>query len=134
MVYNDAVAMPRKIGASKPGAPPKKSRAPKQASRAEPADFEKETIITFNEAEPMATIFTYNRAWQQGLRALGLKPTMDNGHGGLEFQVAKSRISPPRGRAPTRTAQRSTEKTKTRRQLELFPPEPAPRRRHGRTT
>lgn len=118
--------MARKIGTPRPTAGVKKATAPKPSGRsAEPADFEKETIITFNEAEPMATIFTYNRAWQQGLRALGLKPTMDNGHGGLEFQVAKSRISPPRGRAPTRSAKTPTGKAPPRRrQLELFPPEP----------
>ncbi len=123
--------MPRKIGQP---APPKKQPPGKPSRRNEAADLEKETIITFNEAEPMATIFTYNRAWQQGLRALGLKPTMDNGHGGLEFQVAKSRISPPRGRAPARAAKAPAGKAKPRRQLELFPPEPAPRRRQGRAT
>jgi hypothetical protein len=128
--------MARKIGTPKPSERAKEVKAPKTVRRSsEPADFEKETIITFNEAEPMATIFTYNRAWQQGLRALGLKPTMDNGHGGLEFQVAKSRISPPRGRASARSVKKPDDKERPRRrQLELFPPEPGPRRRQGRAT
>ncbi len=108
--------------------PPEEAKAIRAASRSDPADFEKETIITFNEAEPMATIFTYNRAWQQGLRALGLRPTMNNGHGGLEFQLAKSRISPPWGRAgrvPAKTSVKPAAKKAgpRRRQLELFPRE-----------
>ncbi len=109
-------------------APPEEAKAIRAASRSDPADYERETIITFNEAEPMATIFTYNRAWQQGLRALGLRPTMNNGHGGLEFQLAKSRISPPWGRAG-RAAQKTPPKPavkkagQRRRQLELFPRE-----------
>jgi len=128
--------MTRKIGTPKPDTTPRKATAPRPLRRSpDPDGFEKETIITFNEAEPMATIFTYSRAWQQGLRALGLKPTMDNGHGGLEFQVAKSRISPPRGRAPAHSAKKPAGKNQPRRrQLELFPPEPAPRRRQGRAT
>ncbi len=124
--------MVKKIGTPKSSAPPRKRAPPKPS---DPADFEKETIITFNEAEPMATIFTYNRAWQHGLRALGLKPTMDNGHGGLEFQVAKSRISPPRGRALAKSTKKPAGKARPRRrQLELFPPEPSPRRRQARAT
>ncbi len=109
-------------------AAPKEAKAIRAVSRSDAADFEKETIITFNEAEPMATIFTYNRAWQQGLRALGLRPTMNNGHGGLEFQLAKSRISPPWGRAG-HAAQKTPPKPAVkkagprRRQLELFPRE-----------
>jgi len=59
--------------------------------------YERETIINFNEGDDMASIFTYNRAWQKHLeKRLGLKTTMDNGYGGKEYQIPKKRIRPPR--------------------------------------
>ncbi len=64
-------------------------------------NYEKETIINFNEAEAEAEIFTYNKAWQKHLEGkLGLKPTMDNGYGGKEYELPKKLIKPPR--APIR--------------------------------
>ena len=61
------------------------------------SNYEKETIINFNEGEDMANIFTYNKSWQQHLeKKLGLKPTMDNGWGGKEYEIPKKRIKPPR--------------------------------------
>jgi hypothetical protein len=61
------------------------------------SSYEKETIINFNEAEAEASIFTYNKAWQRHLeQKLGLKPTMDNGYGGKEYQIDKKRIPMPR--------------------------------------
>ncbi len=58
---------------------------------------EQETIITFNKAEDTAHIFTYERTWQKHLEGkLGLKPTMDNGFGGREYQLPKSMIKLPR--------------------------------------
>ncbi len=58
---------------------------------------EKETIITFDEAGPLAHIFTYNRVWQKHLeKKLSLKPVMDNGHGGREYEISKKRIKVPR--------------------------------------
>lgn len=63
------------------------------------SSYEKETIINFNEAEPIAYIFTYNKAWQKHLEdKLGLKPTLDNGFGGKEYQIDKKRIKPPRAK------------------------------------
>ena len=63
--------------------------------------YEQETIINFNKAENVAHIFTYEKAWQQHLEdRLGLKPTMDNGFGGKEYEIDKKRIRPPR--APVR--------------------------------
>ena len=59
--------------------------------------YEKETIITFNEAEDTAYIFTYNRSWQRHIEGkLGLTPLMDNGYGGKEYEIDKKRIRPPR--------------------------------------
>jgi len=61
------------------------------------SNYEKETIINFNEGEPMASIFTHNKVWQKHLeKRLGLKPVMDNGYGGKEYEISKKRIKPPR--------------------------------------
>jgi len=63
--------------------------------------YEQETIISFNKGEDTATIFTYEKSWQKHLEGrLGLKPVMDNGFGGKEYELPKSRIKPPR--APRR--------------------------------
>ena len=63
--------------------------------------YEQETVINFNKAEDIAHIFTYEKTWQKHLEErLGLKPVMDNGFGGREYQLPRSRIKPPR--APRR--------------------------------
>jgi hypothetical protein len=65
------------------------------------SNYEQETIINFNKAEDVAHIFTYEKNWQQHLeKRLGLKPTLDNGFGGKEYEIDKKRIRPPR--APMR--------------------------------
>ena len=59
--------------------------------------YEQETIISFNKAEDIAHIFIYEKTWQKHLEGrLGLKPVIDNGFGGKEYQLPKSRIKPPR--------------------------------------
>jgi len=59
--------------------------------------YEQETIISFNKAENIAHIFTYEKTWQRHLEGkLGLKPVMDNGFGGKEYEIEKKRIRPPR--------------------------------------
>jgi len=40
---------------------------------------EKETIINFNEAEPMANFFTYNRRWQRRMAEIGIQPIRTEG-------------------------------------------------------
>lgn len=58
---------------------------------------EKETIISFDQTPAKAVIFTYDKSWQKHLeKVLGLKPTMDNGYGGKQYEVDKKRIRPPR--------------------------------------
>lgn len=58
---------------------------------------EKETIITFDESSATAIIFTYSRRWQTHLeKKLGIIPAFDNGYGGKEYHIAKSRIPLPR--------------------------------------
>ena len=60
-------------------------------------NYEQETIINFNKDEDIAYIFTYEKTWQKHLEGrLGLKPVMDNGFGGKEYQISKKRIKPPR--------------------------------------
>ena len=64
-------------------------------------DDEQETIINFNKAEDIATIFTYNKTWQKHLEGrLGLLPVTDNGWGGRSYELPKKMIKPPR--APRR--------------------------------
>jgi len=59
--------------------------------------YERETIIIFNEADEMASIYTHSRSWQRHLeKKFGLKPTMDNGYGGKEYEIDKKQIKPPR--------------------------------------
>ena len=71
--------------------------------------YEQETTINFNKAEDMASIFTYEKTWQKHLEAkLGLKPVMDNGFGGKEYELPKSRIKPPR--APRRLSDSTKKK------------------------
>ena len=49
------------------------------------------------EAEDIAYIFTYEKTWQKHLEGrLGLKPVMDNGFRGREYQLPKSMIKLPR--------------------------------------
>ena len=60
-------------------------------------NYEQETIINFNKGEDVCYIFTYEKTWQKHLEGkLGLKPTVDNGFGGKEYQIDKRRIKPPR--------------------------------------
>ena len=71
--------------------------------------YEQETIINFNKAEDMAHIFTYEKAWQKHLEnRLGLRPLHDNGFGGKEYELPKSRIKPPR--APRKLSASAKEK------------------------
>ena len=61
------------------------------------SSYEQETIINFNKEEKIAYIFTYEKTWQKHLEGrLGLKPTMDNGFGGKEYQIDKKSIPMPR--------------------------------------
>ena len=55
---------------------------------------EQKTIISFNKSEDIAHISTYEKTWQKHLEGkLGLKPVMDNGFGGKEYELPKSRFS-----------------------------------------
>ena len=72
------------------------------------SNYEKESIILFNEGEKTASFYTHNEAWQR--RLLGLcreRPgeaelVEDNGTGGLTFEVPKKwlKVTPPRVLSP----------------------------------
>ena len=58
--------------------------------------YEQETIITFNKADGVAHIFTYEEKWQRHLeKKLGLVPVSDNGMGGKDYLIDKDRIRMP---------------------------------------
>jgi hypothetical protein len=68
---------------------------------------DQETIINFNKEEKEASIFTYEKTWQQHLeKKLGLKPIMDNGYGGREYIIDKKRIFMPRAKRNLSTKQK----------------------------
>ena len=72
-------------------------------------DDEQETIINFNKAEDIASIFTYEKTWQKHLEGrLGLKPVMLNEYGGREYELPKKMIKPPR--APRRLSDEAKRK------------------------
>jgi hypothetical protein len=78
--------------------------------------YEKETIINFNKGEDTAYIFTYEEMWQKQLEGkLGLKPVMDNGFGGKEYELPKSRIKPPKAprKLSAATRRRLAERART---------------------
>lgn len=86
--------------------------------------YEQETIISFNKEEKTASVFTYEKTWQRHFeQRLGLKPVMDNGFGGREYQLPKDRIRPPRatmrltGEARKARAQRLSEVRKEQKRL-----------------
>jgi len=69
---------------------------------------EKETILLFNEADRMASIYTYNPALKKQLLELcqthpeQVRQTAANGWGGLTFELPKKwlKVSPPRKPTP----------------------------------
>jgi len=62
------------------------------------AAVEQETIIVWNRAEDMASIYTYEPTWQKHLEALGCKCVLDDKCGGKEYEIHKSRIMKPRAK------------------------------------
>ena len=70
--------------------------------------IEQETIINFNEAEAMASVYTHNAALKERLLVLcqsypeQVRQTADNGRGGLAFELPKKwlKVTPPRVLSP----------------------------------
>jgi len=60
---------------------------------------ELETIISFNQGEKVAHIFTYEMTWQKHLeQKLGLKPTLVNDSGGKGYDLPKTLIHMPQAK------------------------------------
>lgn len=58
---------------------------------------EMETVISFNEADDTAVIYTFSRKWQKLLEdRLGLEPIYKTAEGAREYHLPKSRIPLPR--------------------------------------
>ena len=68
-------------------------------------NYEKETIIVFNEAETEAEVFTYNGRLIRQIEALcrdfpdKFKRVIDNGAGGITYCVPKRRVNITRPKA-----------------------------------
>ena len=68
------------------------------------SNMERETILLFNEAEPTASVYTFNPALQKQLAALcrthpnQVSMTYKGSQGAIDFQIPKKwiRIVPPR--------------------------------------
>lgn len=68
------------------------------------SNYEKETILLFNEEGQAASVFTYNDALKRQLASLckshpgQVRRTEDNGCGGLTYELPKKwlKITPPR--------------------------------------
>ena len=76
---------------------------------------EQETIINFNKAEDMASIFTYEKRWQKHLeKRLGLRPIKDNGFGAREYLLDKHLLRLPQPKRKREMTKEEKEKIATR--------------------
>ncbi len=58
---------------------------------------ERETVISFDEANPTAIIYTFNKRWIKHLEEkLGLEPRYKSAEGAREYFIPKARIPLPR--------------------------------------
>lgn len=72
------------------------------------SNYEKETILLWNEAEKTASVYTHNEALKAQLSGLcgaypeQVRQTGDNGYGGMTFELPKKwlKVSPPRILSP----------------------------------
>lgn len=61
------------------------------------SDWERETILSFNEAERKVNLLTYNVRWQRHCEGvLGLSPLLVNERGGREYEFDKGFLRLPR--------------------------------------
>jgi len=77
----------------------KKSKTVEEQGFKRLTPFEKETIIVFNKGEKEASIFTYEKTWQQHLeKCFKVSPEFVNKYGGKSYIIDKDRIMKPRVR------------------------------------
>lgn len=55
---------------------------------------EKETIINFNEGEPMVNVLTYNKRWQRRMKEMGIEPIRIEGQA-KEYEFPKKWLRLP---------------------------------------
>jgi len=55
---------------------------------------EEETIINFNEGDPMVDVFTYNKRWQRRMKEMGIEPIRIEGKA-KEYEFPKKWLRPP---------------------------------------
>ena len=55
---------------------------------------EKETIITFNEADPVVNVFTYDQRWQRRMAEMGIAPIRTEGQA-KEYEFPKKSLRLP---------------------------------------
>ena len=90
------------------------------------SNFERETVISFNESPELASIYTHNKAWQRHLeRVIGLKGE-DMGFGAKEYFIDKHRI--PKPRAPRKITMSDKKRKEVGKRL------PAARRNHAESS
>ena len=77
--------------------------------------FEQETIISFNESEDVANIFTYNERWQHHLEGMGFKPYRTNSFGGKDYSIPKHMVHLPRRKMELSDAEKSRRADRARR-------------------
>jgi len=57
---------------------------------------DRETVISFDESNADAVIYTFNKRWIKRLEELGLKPVYKSDEGAREYRIPKSRVPLPR--------------------------------------
>jgi len=70
---------------------------------------EKETIINFNEGDPMVNVFTCNERWQRRMKQMGIEPIRTEGKAG-EYEFPKKWL-----RLPVKPPQLTQEERQRRR-------------------
>jgi hypothetical protein len=68
---------------------------------------DRETVISFNEADDECAVFTYSRRLQSHLERLGVEPESQNGFGGASYIIPKSWLRDPRPRKAEREARKA---------------------------
>ena len=66
---------------------------------------EKETLVRFDKTDSPMSVFTYEKTMQTHLRRAGATLVMDNGNGGMEFEMPKNWFRLPRPRVRGKKAE-----------------------------
>ncbi len=75
--------------------------------------WEKETIINFNEGEPLVNVYTYNKRWQRRMKEMGIKPIRLEGQA-REYEFPKKWLRLPVKPKPRQFTQEQREVARKR--------------------